>query len=78
MMQGCVISELTSFTLLCRKMVRHTLKILQQMLQGFYSVCDHFTTLRSKGLNMQEKGIFLELNTGLQRLVLFFFYFIQT
>ena len=31
-------------------MVRHTLKILQQMLQGFLSVSDHFTTLRSKRL----------------------------
>ena len=34
----------------CRKMVRHTLKILQQMLQDFESVPDHITTLRSKGL----------------------------
>ena len=34
----------------CPKMVRHTLKILQQMLQAFQSVSDHFTTLRSKGL----------------------------
>ena len=31
-------------------MVRHTLKILQQMLQDFKNVSDHFTTLRSKGL----------------------------
>ena len=31
-------------------MVRHTFKILQQMLQDFYSVSDHFMTLRSKGL----------------------------
>ena len=31
-------------------MVRRTLKILQQMLQDFQSVSDHFTTLRSKGL----------------------------
>ena len=31
-------------------MVKHTLKILQQMLQDF-KVSDHFTTLRSKGLN---------------------------
>ena len=35
-------------------MIRHTLKILQQMLQDFKSVSDHFTTLRSKGL-MQHK-----------------------
>ena len=34
-------------------MVRHTLKILQQMQQGFLSVADHFMTLRSKGLMMQ-------------------------
>ena len=31
-------------------MVRHTLKILQHLLQDFYSLSDHFTTLRSKGL----------------------------
>ena len=31
-------------------MVKHTLKILQQMLQDFKSVSDHFTTLQSKGL----------------------------
>ena len=32
-------------------MVRHTLKILQQVLQDFSSVSDHFTKLRSKGLS---------------------------
>ena len=31
-------------------MVRHTLKILQQMLQDFKSVSDHFGTLCIKGL----------------------------
>ena len=31
-------------------MVRHTLKILQQMLQDFQSVFDHFGTLAIKGL----------------------------
>ena len=31
-------------------MVRHTLKILQQMLQDFYSVSDQFGTLCIKGL----------------------------
>ena len=31
-------------------MVRHTLKTLQQILQDFESVSNHFTTLRSKGL----------------------------
>ena len=30
-------------------MVRHTLKILQQMLQDFYSVSDHFRTYALKG-----------------------------
>ena len=35
----------------CRKMVRHTLKILQQMLQDFESVSEHFATLPSKGLS---------------------------
>ena len=34
----------------CPKMVRHTLKILQQMLQDFKSVTDHFGTLYIKGL----------------------------
>ena len=42
--------SLLPFTLQCRKMVRHTLKTLQQMLQDFQSVSDHFTTLQSKGL----------------------------
>ena len=31
-------------------MVKHTLKILQQMLQNFKSVFEHFETLRIKGL----------------------------
>ena len=31
-------------------MVRFTLKILQNLLQDFESVSDHFATLRSKGL----------------------------
>ena len=31
-------------------MVRHTLKILQQMLQVLQSVPDHFATLQSNGL----------------------------
>ena len=31
-------------------MVRHTLKTLQQILQDFKSVSDHFTTLRSEEL----------------------------
>ena len=33
-----------------RKMVRYTLKILQQMLQDFQSVSDRFMTLQSKWL----------------------------
>ena len=35
-------------------MVRHTLKILQQMQQDFLSAFDHFTTLQSKGLRTLE------------------------
>ena len=37
------------YTSQCRKMVRHTLKILQHLVQDL-SVSDHFTTLQSKGL----------------------------
>ena len=33
-------------------MVSHTLKILQRMLQDFYSVSKHFGTLYIKGLKM--------------------------
>ena len=43
------------FTLQCRKMVSHTLKILKQMLQDFWSLSDHFTTLRSKGLIIENE-----------------------
>ena len=32
-------------------MVKHTLKILQQMMQDFESVFDHFGTLHIKRLN---------------------------
>ena len=32
-------------------MIRHTLEILQQLLQGLLSVADHSGTLRLKGLN---------------------------
>ena len=35
-------------------MVRHTLKILQQMLQDFKSVSDHFRTLCIKGLKQSR------------------------
>ena len=35
-------------------MVRHTLKILQQMLQDFQSVSDHFGTLCIKGLSIAK------------------------
>ena len=35
-------------------MVRHTFKILQQMLQDFKSVSDHFGTLCIKGLRIKE------------------------
>ena len=36
-------------------MVRHTLKTLQQILQDFKSVSDHFTTLQSKGLIAEKR-----------------------
>ena len=36
-------------------MVRHTLKILQQMLEDFYSVSDHFKTLQSKRLTKPNR-----------------------
>ena len=39
-------------------MVRHTLKILQQMLQDFKNVSDHFRTLCIKGLNSKVKSQF--------------------
>ena len=34
-------------------MVRHTLKILQALLQDFKSVSDHFGTLRIEGLHLK-------------------------
>ena len=43
-------------------MVRHTLKFLQQMLQDFKSVSDHFGTLCIKGLNQsQNYVIFIQI-----------------
>ena len=36
-------------------MVRHTLKILQHLLQNFKSVSDHFGTLCIKGFNSDNK-----------------------
>ena len=36
-------------------MVRHTLKILQQMLQYFWSVSNDFEALNIKGLDSQIK-----------------------
>ena len=41
-------------------MVRHTLKILQQMLKDFYSVSDHFGTLWIKGLNTSRKNVIID------------------
>ena len=41
-------------------MVRHTLNILQQMLQDFLSVSDHFGTLCIKGLNRINKIVIYE------------------
>ena len=40
-----------TFASQCRKMVRHTLKNHDQ---DFKSVSDHFTSLRSKGLNCKN------------------------
>ena len=39
------------FNASCPKMVRNTWRILQQMLQDFYSVSNHFRTLCIEGLN---------------------------
>ena len=47
--------SIINFTSRCRKIVRHTFKILQQML-CLLSVSEHFTTLRSKGLEMYFEG----------------------
>ena len=41
-------------------MVRRTFKILQQMLQDFLSLSDHFTILRSKGLNILPTSRFIK------------------
>ena len=38
-------------------MVRHTLKILQHLLQDFYSVPDHFGTLCIKGLKLVHEQV---------------------
>ena len=45
------------FTLQCRKMVIHTLK----MLQDFENVSDHFSTLRSKGLRTFQTSLLAAL-----------------
>ena len=42
-------------------MVRHTLKILQQMLQDFESVSDHFGALCMKGLNYKVELFCMKL-----------------
>ena len=41
-------------------MVRHTLKVLQQMLQDFKSVSDHFGTLYIKKLKLTEWYAYLK------------------
>ena len=43
------------------KMVRHALKILQQMLQDFESVSDHFGALCIKGLNYKVELFCMKL-----------------
>ena len=52
-------------------MVRHTLEILQYLLQDFQSVSDDFTTLRNKGLiaksnDMIKSIIYMNLYIGVQ------------
>ena len=52
-------------------MVRHTLEILQYLLQDFQSVSDNFTTLRNKGLiaksnDMIKSIIYMNLYIGVQ------------
>ena len=65
-------------------MIRHTLKILQQMLQGFWSLSYHFGTLCIKGLkllNQSKRSLTLNpvfhmnashICTGLYKKVVFF------
>ena len=45
-------------------MVKHTFKILQQMLQDFQSAFDHFGTLCIKGLNTLKEWTGGEGETG--------------
>ena len=52
-------------------MVRHTLKILQRLLQDFYSVSDHFTTLRSKGLSFYCGKQYFDEGSGKQNYLVF-------
>ena len=40
-------------------MVRHTLKILQQILQDFKSVSDHFATCEVNGLKFEQRKLLL-------------------
>ena len=52
-------------------MVRHTLEILQYLLQDFQSVLDHFATLRNKGLiaksnDMIKSIVYMNLYIGVQ------------
>ena len=48
-------------------MVRHTLKILQQLLQDFLSVSDHFMTLRIKALKKSSYTLTVMSKQTLQR-----------
>ena len=41
-------------------MVRHSLKVLQEILQDFKSVPDHFGTLSIKGLMTFNRYLFLQ------------------
>ena len=55
-------------------MVRHILKILQQILQDFQSVSNHFTTLRSKGLNFLSTQ---QIVPGLSAAILLYVEFVE-
>ena len=52
------------------KMVRHTLKILEQILQDFQSVSDHFGASCIKGLN-----VYLQISEYITESRFFIFYF---
>ena len=58
-------------------MVRHTLKILQHLLEDFYSVSDHFTTLRSKRLKRIKKLALVSFLNSLNSIWIIVAYILQ-